>query len=73
MPAEDINDVLIVFVYTNLAAITAGEVVAATVQQQQFLTVPVLNSFGALPVPPDIAQLTEDFFATTAAIAITST
>ncbi|CUH95930.1 hypothetical protein P22_2018 [Propionispora sp. 2/2-37] len=73
--SKDINDVLQVFVYSNLAAIAANQPIAVSPAVEQILQVPVLNNLGNIGLPPDIRQIAEDFFVntTTAASTISTT
>lgn len=60
--ANDINDVLSVFVFDNLSSIVNNEPVVVPAGIEIILQIPVVNSLGALGLPPDIAQITENFF-----------
>lgn len=71
--ASDINDVLRVFVFGNLSSIVNNEPVVVPAGIDILLQVNVLNNMGALGLPPDIAQITENYFVAGAGSQITTT
>ncbi|SEP45049.1 hypothetical protein [Propionispora vibrioides] len=71
--ASDINDVLRVFVFGNLSSIVNNEPVVVPAGIDILLQVNVLNNMGALGLPPDIAQITENYFVAGAGSQITAT
>lgn len=71
--ASDINDVLRVFVFGNLSSIVNNEPVVVPAGIDILLRVNVLNNMGALGLPPDIAQITENYFVAGAGSETTTT
>ncbi|WP_188128320.1 hypothetical protein [Propionispora hippei] len=71
--ANDINDVLRVFVFSNLSSIVNNEPIVVPAGLDIILRIPVVNNLGALGLPPDIAQITENYFVAGAGNGITTT
>lgn len=71
--SKDINDVLQVFVYSNLAAIVTNQPIAVSPATEQILQVAVLDNLGNIGLSPDIRQIAEDFFVNLTTTTITTT